>query len=176
MSKLPRLYFPSSEMDNFCIGMDREVLPFLPIQKSLGPVINLGAGNKMIPGTVPLDLPQWRAGERMPYEDEEVVGILAYHFFEHLTVTEVISVLRECERVLRLEGVLNVVVPHWDSEAANQDLDHKTRWSESTWRNLFQNNYYNTTVPRDWQLRERTTIIMGIVQRNLVIVSQLVKP
>jgi predicted SAM-dependent methyltransferase len=164
---------PLTLLDNFRVGMDRRVpdwLPFLP-----GPIINLGAGKKRIDGTMALDLPDWHAGEPLPFVEGEVSGILAYHFFEHLDGAIVVSVLREIERVLKPGGILNAVIPHWDSEAANQDIDHKSSWSESTWKNILLNPYYNTTVPRDWKLVEHTTMIMGLVQRNLVIVSQLVR-
>lgn len=164
---------PFSLLDNFSVGMDRRIpvwLPFLP-----GAVVNLGAGKKHIHGTLALDLPVWHAGEPLPFDDGEISGVLAYHFFEHLDGAIVVSVLREIERVLKPGGILNTVIPHWDSEGANQDIDHKSTWSESSWRNILENPYYDTTVPRDWKLVENVTMIVGLVQRNLVIVSQLVR-
>ena len=102
-------------------------------------------------------------------------AFLAYHFMEHLTKADIITVLTEVQRCLKPGGVFNVVVPHFSSEAAHQDLDHKSFWTESTWKNLFKNPYYEGTMPRKWKLREHQTVLMGLVQRNLVVVSQLVK-
>ena len=170
---MARHRLPHDLLENFQVGMDRMIDEWGPYQK--GPIINLGAGKKMISNTEALDLPHWRAGDRMPYDDETVGGIIAYHFFEHLKKEEIIEVLWECERVLMFSAPINIVIPHWDTEAAHQDLDHKSFWSESTWRNLFLNPYYEGSMPRDWHLKEVCTVIMGLVQRNLVIVSQLVK-
>jgi predicted SAM-dependent methyltransferase len=164
---------PFTLIDTFAVGMDRTVphwLPYLP-----GPILNLGAGKKHIEGTVAVDLPDWHAGEAIPYLDGEVSGVVAFHFFEHLDGAIAVAVLREIERILRPGGVLNTVIPFWDSEGAHQDIDHKSTWSESSWKNLLENPYYDTTVPRDWKLVENITMIMGLVQRNLVIVSQLVR-
>jgi len=164
---------PVSLLDVFQVGMDRFAkwpTHIVPADKEL---VNLGAGNKIITGAVPLDLPDWAAGDRMPWDDDEVGAIYAFHFFEHLTKDEIINTLWECERVLCRGGILYTVTPHWDSEAAHQDLDHKSFWSESTWKNLFDNPYYDGSMPRDWKLYEVQSIIMGLVQRNLVVVSMI---
>lgn len=141
-----------------------------------GECLNLGAGRKHIEDAIPLDAENgWFAGEPMPAEDCSITAIYAHHFLEHLTKDEVISVLRECERVLLPYGIINIVVPHFTSEQAHHDLDHKTTWTESTFRQLLTCPYYDGTMPRKWLLRERQTLLMGLVQRNLVVVSQLYK-
>lgn len=158
----------------FEVGMDRRVANFYPALP--GQRINLGAGRKVIEDTDPLDAEhKWWAGDAMPYADDSVSAIFAFHFFEHLEKHEIISVLRECERVLKVGGVIYTVIPHWSAELAHQDIDHKSFWTEQSWRTLFENTYYDGTVPRDWRLQEVQTIIMGLVQRNLVIVSQLIR-
>lgn len=164
---------PKTLLDNFIAGVDRPIPYWLPF---LGPpVLNLGAGNKTVSNTEPLDYPDWKAGEAFPYDNDSVGGIIAYHFFEHLTKDEIIEVLLECQRILRPSAPINIVTPHWDSEAAHQDLDHSSFFSESSWRNLFSNPYYDGTMPRQWELEEHMTLIVGVVQRNLMIVSQLAK-
>jgi SAM-dependent methyltransferase len=177
--------YPRNILDNFSTGMAREVNEFIPVpwvtdsegydeRKSV--VVDLGAGNKHIGGATPLDAERgWWAHQAMPFNSESVDAFLAYHFMEHLTKAEIITVLAEVQRCLKPGGVFNVVVPHFSSEAAHQDLDHKSFWTESTWKNLFKNPYYDGTMPRSWKLREHQTLIMGLVQRNLVVVSQLVK-
>jgi len=163
-------------IETFAFGIDREIVEFKqPCPESCA-AVNLGAGRKMIEGAYPLDAERgWLAGQAFPYEIAEVEMIHAYHFFEHLTKDEIIHVLKECQRVLVKGGLINILVPHWSSEAAHQDLDHKSFWSESTWRNLLQNPYYSGTMGRDWSLRERSTVLIGVVQRNLCVLTQLEK-
>jgi len=160
-------------MENFALGIDRPIPSWYAAEP---PMVNLGAGRKQITDATPLDAEHgWLAGEEMPFESDSIGTIYAYHFLEHLTKIEIISVLRECERILVPGGVMNTVTPHWDTEAANQDLDHKSRWTESTWKNLFKNPYYDGTMPRSWLLYEVGTLIIGVFQRNLMVVSQLRK-
>ncbi len=71
--------------DLFRIGMDREIPDVIDYDKADdGVKLNLGAGNKIIPGAVGLDLPKWNADtDNIPYADETVALIHAYHFLEH---------------------------------------------------------------------------------------------
>lgn len=164
---------PRSLREVFEVGMDRSLPEFL--EPPTGVQLNLGAGKKLIEGTIPLDADNgWRA-PKIPYKDESVAAIHAYHFLEHLGKDDLLDTLLEIQRVLVVGGVLNVVVPHYSAEAAFQDLDHKTFWTESTWSNLFNNPYYDGTVNRDWRLEVASLALMGLVGRNLVIVSQLRK-
>lgn len=158
----------------FDMGMDRKTRFTAP---RIGVWINLGAGNKEIFGAEPVDAPDWWAGEEIPYLDSEIDAIFATHFFEHLTYDEIVKVLAECQRVLKDGGSLYTVTPWWRSECANQDPTHKSFWTESTWKNLFNNPYYTRPgAPEvEWQFVPTFTMIMGLVERNLVIVSQLVK-
>lgn len=138
--------------------------------------INLGAGRAHLPGSVSLDLPQWD-GEKdpLPYADNSVDHITAFHVLEHFSGPDAIRVLRECERVLRLGGLLTVGMPHWSCEMAHHDLDHKSFWSEDTWKRLLENEWYDKMQPRPWRLAVRTCFIAGVVQRNLMVFTQLVK-
>jgi len=156
--------------------MDRQAVDFHPPIPGWS-TINLGAGRKHIVNSIPLDADMgWMAREPFPnIRDEEIQTIFAFHFFEHLTKEELIATLRECERVLVCGGVINAVTPHWSAEIAHQDLDHKLFFSEQTWQNLFQNDYYDGTMPRDWKLGVGFQMIMGLVQRNLVLLTQIVK-
>jgi hypothetical protein len=139
-----------------------------------GERINLGAGSQHINGVTPLDKPEWEA-PLLPYGDETVAAVHAYHFLEHLDFDMLLAQLREIERVLMYEGVFNYVVPFWNSQLAHQDLDHKTFWAETTFENLFRNPYYRDRQDGAWQFEIKPQIIMGVADRNLVVVGQLVK-
>jgi SAM-dependent methyltransferase len=154
------------------LALDRIVPEFSKLKvPNSGFYLNLGAGNKHIPGCRELDLPEWNAEEDIiPYDDETVVVVHAYHFLEHLA--NPIFVLSEIERVLKPGGVANIGVPYYSSQCAYQDLNHKTFWCEETWRNLFSNPYYGD---REWKLKVGFNAIFGIVERNLMLFTQLIK-
>jgi SAM-dependent methyltransferase len=127
--------------DFFRVGMDR-ILPELQAGPDTGIILNLGCGNargnKAIPNAIGLQLPEWNAEtDRIPFDDETVGTIHAYHFLEH--VRRPIFVLSECQRILKVGGVMNIVVPYYNSSLQAQDLDHKSAWCETTWQTLFAN-------------------------------------
>ena len=157
-------------LETFECGMDRE----LPLwhRPLLGQtVLNLGAGLKNVESTIPLDLPKWDANlDMIPFGDQEVDGIIAYHFLEH--VQNIMFLLKECQRVLKPLGFMNIVVPYGASDCALQDLDHKHRFMEDTWKNTFHNPYYDKG---DWQFTIGFNMVMGLNHRNLVLVTQLIK-
>lgn len=163
---------PYTPLDNFEAGMDRPMSA--SGWKSLGGKwLNLGAGNKQISGAVPVDLPRWDADrDQLPYDAESVSGIIAYHFLEH--VESPMKVLIECQRVLRVGGVMNIVVPYGMEDCWLQDLSHKHAFIEDTWKNLFDNPYYSRDFDR-WKFVVNFNMIMGLNRRNLVLVTQLEK-
>jgi predicted SAM-dependent methyltransferase len=47
----------------------------------------------------------------MPFESESIDGIFASHLLEHLDIHESLTLIKECYRVLKLNGVLRLSVP-----------------------------------------------------------------
>jgi predicted SAM-dependent methyltransferase len=160
-------------LEIFGMGMDRDVPSFQEWYEGL--VLNLGAGNKRFMGTIPLDLPDWNAEvDPIPYGEGEVDHILAFHFLEH--VRNIHYLLWECQRVLRPGGTMNIVVPYGVSDCAIQDLSHVHRFNEDTWKNTFQNPYYSRPDhPHVWEWDIGFNMIMGLVHRNLALVTQLIR-
>lgn len=155
----------------FRIGMDRTIPELLPMPP--GKILNVGAGNKKISGTIPVDYPAWNADSApLPFEDDSVSGIHTYHFLEHCA--KPVSVLLEFQRVLIDGGVVNLVVPYYNSQMQFQDLDHKCSFNEESFRVLFRNRYYDKNRI-EWKLQVNTCIIIGLVARNLCLLAQLVK-
>lgn len=174
--KVRSFLMPSTLLENFCIGMDRQVDEFKKIETFMLPVLNLGAGNKHIQGAESLDASTgWWAPFLEGYEDEIVGGVFAYHFLEHLDKATFLKMMKEIERVLVPGGLVNICVPYWDCELAHQDIDHKLFFSEKTFPNLFFNKYYDGTVPRKWKFKINAQVIMGIVHRNMCLMVQLEK-
>lgn len=155
----------------FELGMKRKLPELLDMPP--GVHLNLGPGKSQIPGTIGLDLPEWDAETySLPYFSNSIAGIHAYHFFEHLA--DPLRMLREVQRVLGRGGVLNCVVPHALGTLAFQDLDHKHFFVLDTWRNHLDNSYYDKNNT-GWTLRIHFNAVLGIVERNLGMLTQFVK-
>jgi ubiquinone/menaquinone biosynthesis C-methylase UbiE len=162
----------------FLLGMKREIpqLKDFSNPSRTGVCLNLGGGKQNITGYVNLDFPEWNADfDGLPFDDGTIKHIIAFHFLEHLSSARVIATLRECERVLMTGGTLNIVVPHRLSQMAYHDLDHKTFFCEETWRTLFSTPYYDKNREYEWKFEIGTNIIIGVVERNLALITQLVK-
>lgn len=157
----------------FLLGMKREVQQLIEPQ---GTILEFGPGASPVPGAMGLEYPKWNGEmDAIPWPDESVDGIYAFHFFEHLPGTSVIRLLREVERVLRPGGILTAVVPYYRSQFAFQDFDHKSIWTEENWKILFGTPYYSKNRETPWRLRVHFNLIIGIVERNLALMSQLIK-
>lgn len=168
----------TSIQDLFMLGMKREIKPLLPIKKG-GLAFDLGAsGTKVAEGAIPLGLPDWRFPlHPIPAEDESVDTIHAYHFLEHLAGEDAIALLVEAQRVLKKGGVFQFCIPYYKSNIASHDLTHKSFWTETTFQNLFRNQFYDPTAGSvaEWKLSIHAVFIMGIVERNIALLGQLVK-
>lgn len=160
----------------FSLGLDRELPKLLHPPQGLS--FDLGAsGSKVAPGAVPLGLPDWSwPRDRIPCADGQAGIVHAYHFMEHLTGEEAIDMLWEVQRVLRVGGIFQFCIPWAKAEIAHQDLTHKSFWTESSFKMLMRNPYYDPSA-RDklWQFREHFLLLGGIVERNICLMGQLVK-
>lgn len=158
--------------DFFANGMKRKIVmpqSYMMVPREERKIVNLGAGNHPLPEPAHnLDLPDWQAPQ-LPYKDESVDEIHAYHFFEHLTGELIRFTLYECQRVLKVGGLLFIVVPYWHSDLAHQDLDHKRTFTEDTWRVLMYNEDYDTSLAMElnWDLDIVFNLIAGLQGRNL---------
>jgi SAM-dependent methyltransferase len=183
----------------FKYGLDRDIprLAQPPTQMLKGaaithPSVELGPGRrKKIPTDHKLQLPEWDArygmrggggstfvqphGDCLPFDDSSIGEYHAYQFMEHLDGETAVRLLRAMERTLVPGGVINLVMPYYNSAHMAQALDHKSSWSEETWNWLFGNEYYDDHEGKGWNLKVHCCFIMGIVERNLDLFTQLVK-
>ena len=172
--------FSSNHMniqDWFMLAWARNIPELTEFPQNNFPILNLGAGHRNIGKSVSLDLEHGWDAEKddIPYADESISGIWAHGFFEHISPERIPFLLLECQRVLCLNGVLNIVVPHALSDMYVEDFTHKSLWHEDTLDNLFNNPYYYNGIEHKWQFRIHTQFIMGVVWRNLGLFIQLVK-
>lgn len=164
--------------------MDFEQLMNLSLKRSLpkllevvdeAPTIGLGESGVFRNGKIALGLPEWSwPRDPIPALDESIALIHAYHFFEHLTGEDAITMLAECQRVLVPGGILQFGIPLAGTELASQDLTHKSFWTESSWRMLLSNGHYSPSMI-SWQMSVHYQVIAGVVSRNLMLLGQLVK-
>ena len=161
-----------NELDIFRHGMKREPGIQLAIEGDL--ILELGPGNTPWEhATEYLEWPDWNADcNPLPYDSGTVDHIGGFHFFEH--VKEIIPLLRECERVLKVGGTLSLVVPFYSSNLQAKDLDHKHSFTERTWSTLFNNDYYDKDK-LGWKFEVQFNMIMAVEEPNLCLCTQLVK-
>lgn len=167
--------------DFFETGMKRKIDIVDPIDDKV--VLNLGSGSNPIKGAVNLDLPNWNAADGSltkangkEYCGESVDIIHAHHFLEH--IPNVKEILWECQRVLKVGGCMYITVPWWNCQMAHQDLNHCNLFSLDTWKELFNNPFYETAQGKTlgiWRFEIALNTIMGIKETNLAILTQLIK-
>ncbi len=87
--------------------------------------LHIGCGKKYIVGYKHLDVIDFEhvdfvcdTRKLSMIEDESVSEIYACHILEHVERNEVVEVLREWNRVLKVDGVLRVAVPDFESVVA----------------------------------------------------------
>lgn len=99
--------------------------------------LNLGSGGDYIKGFINVDLYAEKADERydiskLPYEDETVSEIRAFHVIEHFDYMQGHDVLKEWHRVLKIGGRLHLETP--DLEASC--LEFINRNQDGQWKML----------------------------------------
>lgn len=157
----------------FALGLDRTLPKLLDPPK--GQSLGLGESGIKRTSDFALGLPDWSfPRDRIPFDDNSMAIIHAYHFMEHLSGEHAIMLLEEVQRVLMPNGIFQFCIPWAKAEIAFQDLTHKSFWTESSFRMLMGNTYYDPSGIK-WQLRQHYLVVAGIVERNMCLLGQLVK-
>lgn len=167
-----------SLMNLFNWGMARDFNDAKPVFANVAyPGLNLGGGKKEVPNFYNLQLPEWDAEtDDIPFPEEHFNQVVAFHFLEHLTGKGIARVFFEVERVLRPGGTFTVCVPHRLGGMAFQDPDHKTFFTEDTWRILLNNDYYFRPWDNPCSLEVTLNLIVGETERTLALLTQFRKP
>jgi len=176
---------PFTEFDHIDIALLRDRNDWA-LSPPRGHLVQLGAGRKHIEGYDNLDYPEWdahatgRPGRwQLPYDDGTVSEVVSYFTFDHLRPWAVVRTLREIQRVLMVGGTFACVVPHYSSQLANECIMHDSRFAIDTWRNIFSERQYSHAADGDvaepWKLKINVNFMYGITERNLVLVTQMIK-
>ncbi len=154
----------------FALGMKRD-WPIFKKWVTNGECLNIGPGNQIIAGTIPIDLPEYDANQDpIPFANRSIDTIHCYHMLEH--VDEPLFFLKECQRVLKYGGLMNIVVPYYTCQMAYQDITHTKFFTLDTFGRLFNNHYY-TPLAIEWELTVVGQIACGILDRNICLMAQL---
>ena len=96
-------------------------------------ILNLGAGDRLIPGAVNIDIYP-PANEIIDlsifpwvWKSDSIDAIYMYHFLEHMPNSQ--EALKECHRILKKGGGLYINVPHSSSASAVGCLSHYRTFS-----------------------------------------------
>jgi len=155
------------------IALDRDIGELKEVQ---GLTIDIGGTvNKNTKSDFVFSLPEWYfPRDNIPVQSGTVSLIHCYHFLEHLSGEDAIKFLLEVQRVLKDGGIFQFGMPYYNTELAHHDLTHKSFWTESSFENLMRCKYYNVTE-HNWNLYIQSQCIIGVVERNLMLVGQLIK-
>lgn len=155
----------------FHIGMKRMIGEVLP---NYGRQIDLGGGYNPVPGAVAVDIQDGQDFNMDPtlrYDSDSIDVIHAYHLLEHLDTP--VHLLQECQRVLKVGGHMSIVVPYYNSQLQASCWEHKSFFSEESWEQTFCKNC--NKFGYKWYFHVHLNVIMGVVEKNMCLVTQLVK-
>jgi SAM-dependent methyltransferase len=92
------------------------------------------------------------------FPDESVDEVHSYHLFEHLP--DVITLLVQLKRILKPDGFIEIVVPHFSNAYFYSDYTHKSYWGLYSMSYLTTDNLLRRKVPN---YGERTGLILSKV-------------
>lgn len=102
--------------------------------------LDIGCGNrKQMPGAIGVDRFRFDAVDvvahierGLPFAPDTLDHVYAIHFLEH--VDNLLAVMNEIHRVLKPNGVLHVMVPHWQCVNAVADPTHRHLFHRQTFK------------------------------------------
>jgi len=114
--------------------------------------LNLGCGKRQLSGYINIDInPDLKPDiirditRGLPFEDNTIDEIVCKDFIEHISMGEdLIFVMNEMYRVLKPEGILQMLIPHTYSYGAFCDPTHKSFWNQESikyWTGQFDQGY-----------------------------------
>lgn len=133
-------------------------------------VLNLGCGDRIIPGAVNHDVRKHRPEIEIihdlnslpwPWTDNSFDQIQAISVFEHLDIN-LLHALDECWRILKPGGQLVVKYPLWDAPTAHDDPTHRWWWSDRALEVFDPDTKYGKDHPyytdKKWEILDKGII------------------
>lgn len=119
-----------------------------------GRKIDIGCGTYKKDGFIGIDFRDfgqeivWDVRKGLPFVDETIDEIYCSHFFEHLTYTELNTLMGELKRVMSANATIKIVVPHKRTAGA-WDYAHRTFWNEKAFNGFMPSAGFNITYMED---------------------------
>jgi len=114
--------------------------------------LNLGGGQKVIPGYVNLDIVPFPEvdivcdlNRTLPLKNNSVDEVVAYHVLEHLNNT--VQIFEELHRVCNNRALIKMKSPYYNSIGAFKDPTHKSFFTEETFFYLSQKERAEKGLP-----------------------------
>ncbi|MFH1048249.1 MAG: hypothetical protein V1732_01145 [Patescibacteria group bacterium] len=112
-------------------------------------ILNLGCGRCYIKNAINVDFLINDCCDlvvnlnEFPWEwrEDSVDEIYMLYFLEHFDKDIVIKIFKECHRILKVNGLVHIQVPHYSSMIALTDLGHKTAFGVTSFGVLEGSNY-----------------------------------
>jgi SAM-dependent methyltransferase len=96
--------------------------------------------------------------------DNSVSTVYSYHFFEHLA--DIAEIMKELARIIKDNGLLVVVTPHFSNPYYYSDYTHKNQFGLYSFSYLSENSFFKRKVPRydkslEFELRKVNLIFLS---------------
>lgn len=108
----------------------------------------------------------------LPFDDNKFEEIECSHTLEHIQLNEdFIFVMNEIYRVLKPEGMVHIEVPHKDSDAAYESIEHTRFFDRHSFMNFYHNPYHKEM---GYPLFKAVDVINGnhLGQKSLKVILQ----
>ena len=139
--------------------------PAMGNEEPVSRVLNLGAGNRIVPNAVNHDLRLHRLEIDIawdlnnlpwPWEDGAFDHIIAWSVLEHLDI-DLLTAMDECWRILDDRGTAEIKLPYWKHERAYNDPTHRRAYGRGIFNQLDPNTRrgqeYDFYTDRKWIIR-----------------------
>jgi predicted SAM-dependent methyltransferase len=77
------------------------------------------------------------------FDDNSVDEVRAHDALEHISSSRCIYVMEEIYRVLKPNGILDLMIPSTDGRGAFQDFTHKSYWNQNSFFYFMNDDYRN---------------------------------
>ena len=134
------------QLANFIHGYRVRQRPSLEDFQGKDIKLDLGCGGAKRKGYIGIDVTlgpavdiQYDLTTGIPFKSKTVSAIYASHFLEHLSHKQALFLIKECARVLKQNGTIEIEVPDLDAVLRSfLAMDDDSRW-ESGWDWIFGN-------------------------------------
>ncbi|MBI2459423.1 MAG: methyltransferase domain-containing protein [Parcubacteria group bacterium] len=115
----------------------------------MGIKLNLGCGNKKIPGFIGVDRVKTAAADLIhdlnirpyPFADNSVDEIIADNVLEHLN--DIVAVMAEWHRICRPGAIIKISLPYYKSSGAFSDPTHQHFFTENSFQYFSPEHEYH---------------------------------